>query len=115
MKTLVAKYDQLLRKIHSELQKYQRQLMHVLANESDLSLKDLQSIEMQQLIEMGAGSLHQTTRDLAERLERLDAAICADGIGMYGTCTDCEEAIALYDLEVDPAEPRCFDCRQKHC
>lgn len=47
------------------------------------------------------------------RLEKLDAALCALYTGLYGLCADCEDDIELQDLEQDPAEPRCKQCREQ--
>ncbi|WP_413110574.1 TraR/DksA C4-type zinc finger protein [Thaumasiovibrio sp. DFM-14] len=113
MNTLITLHDQLLHRINSELDSLTLELITVLCHESDLLKPELTQQERSKLIDLGKSSLHKTTRDMARRIERLDAAICADRIGMYGTCTDCEDTIALYDLEIDPAEPRCFECRQK--
>ncbi|WP_087021777.1 TraR/DksA C4-type zinc finger protein [Thaumasiovibrio subtropicus] len=113
MNTLVAKHDQLLQRIENEFDDLSLKLIEKLTEESDYSPEHLRACDTEQLIKLGEGSLHIVTRDMAKRVEKLDAALCADKIGMYGTCTDCEEAIAIYDLEIDPAEPRCFECRQR--
>lgn len=53
----------------------------------------------------------KTLLTLAQRLERVDAALCSFNLGLYGLCADCEEPIEPAILASDPAEPRCAHCR----
>ncbi|OOE57468.1 hypothetical protein BZG13_10520 [Salinivibrio sp. ML323] len=50
-------------------------------------------------------------RCLGERLEKVDAALCAMDLEIYGLCADCESDIPLDDLINDAAEQRCPQCR----
>ncbi|KLV09209.1 dksA-type zinc finger protein [Photobacterium aquae] len=68
--------------------------------------------ELSELILMAKSSFIPNLFDLAVRMERVDAAVCSGKLGMYGLCADCEEEIAHADLEQDPAQPRCHDCRE---
>ncbi len=53
----------------------------------------------------------QALLTLAQRLERVDAALCSVNCDLYGLCSDCESPIEDTVLEKDPAEPRCASCR----
>jgi RNA polymerase-binding transcription factor DksA len=55
-------------------------------------------------------------RDL-EELREVDAALMRIARGGYGECLDCEGAIALERLRVNPSAARCRDCQvrvEKH-
>lgn len=51
-------------------------------------------------------------RTEGKRLEQVDAALCALDLEIYGLCADCESEISLADLQNDPAEQRCRQCRE---
>ena len=53
----------------------------------------------------------QALLTLAQRLERVDAALCSVNCDLYGICSDCEAPIESAILDADPAEPRCASCR----
>nr|WP_086937515.1 TraR/DksA C4-type zinc finger protein [Thaumasiovibrio occultus] len=114
MKIIAARQDALVERIEGEFAHKRQQLEHQLVRECEGTLSPKQFADTEELILLGQHSLNSHTRELALRVERLDAAMCARRIGMYGLCADCEETIPLYDLEIDPAEPRCFECRCKH-
>lgn len=46
-------------------------------------------------------------------LRRIAAALQRIDDGVYGTCTDCDEPIAVKRLEIDPAVDCCIDCASK--
>ncbi|MDO6525856.1 MULTISPECIES: TraR/DksA C4-type zinc finger protein [unclassified Motilimonas] len=46
-------------------------------------------------------------------IKRIDAALCQIEFGLYGVCSDCEEAIEPELLSSDPTEQRCLSCKTK--
>jgi RNA polymerase-binding transcription factor DksA len=56
-------------------------------------------------------SLPGAIRCLGDRLEKVDASLCAMDLEIYGLCADCESQIPLSDLMQDAAEQRCPQCR----
>ncbi|WP_434355992.1 DksA protein [Parasalinivibrio latis] len=82
----------------------------ILASLTDYPLTQPELLQTHHLIGLcqdeGRNSKH-----LGFRLERVDAALCAMMMEMYGLCADCEDEITVADLEKDPAEPRCKSCR----
>ncbi|GHA48267.1 hypothetical protein GCM10007086_22450 [Photobacterium aphoticum] len=83
-------------------------LLHTLVPSADT----INTAELSELIVMAKSSFIPRLFDLAVRMEKVDAAVCSIKLGMYGLCVDCEEEIAMNDLEDDPAQPRCQDCRE---
>ena len=47
------------------------------------------------------------------QIKRIDAALCQIEFGLYGICSDCEEAIEAHLLANDTTEQRCMCCKQK--
>ena len=52
-------------------------------------------------------------RDKVRHIKRIDAALCQIEFGLYGVCSDCEEAIEQDLLANDPTEQRCQSCKSK--
>ncbi|WP_338120447.1 conjugal transfer protein TraR [Aeromonas rivipollensis] len=48
------------------------------------------------------------------RLKRLDAALCQMELGLYGLCSDCEEPLAIDQLDQDPSLQRCPRCETRY-
>ncbi|HEH9430480.1 TPA: conjugal transfer protein TraR [Aeromonas sobria] len=48
------------------------------------------------------------------RLKRIDAALCQMDLGLYGLCSDCEEQLAIEQLEQDPTLQRCPRCETRY-
>ncbi|MGF1687657.1 conjugal transfer protein TraR [Photobacterium japonica] len=83
-------------------------LLHTLVPSADT----INNAELSELIVMAKSSFIPHLFDLAVRMEKVDAAVCSVKLGMYGLCVDCEEEIAIADLNDDPAQPRCHNCRE---
>ena len=47
-------------------------------------------------------------------MKSIDAALNNMQIGMYGLCADCEEEIAIEQLNIDATSQRCLDCDNKY-
>ncbi|NUY55487.1 hypothetical protein BZG79_05820 [Salinivibrio sp. MA427] len=72
--------------------------------------KHCDTLTVTELIKESQG-LPGAIRCLGERLEKVDAALCAMDLEIYGLCADCESDIPLDDLIKDAAEQRCPQCR----
>ena len=72
----------------------------------------MEQADLNDLIIMAKSSSIPGLFDLAMKMEKVDAAVCSIRLGMYGLCVDCEEEIALDELQADPAQPRCHACRE---
>ncbi|GAB6260025.1 conjugal transfer protein TraR [Photobacterium sp. CCB-ST2H9] len=64
-----------------------------------------------ELLTLAAQSINPSLRHKANRLEAIDAALCAIRLDLYGVCADCEEPIEKIILDNDPAQPRCQQCQ----
>ncbi len=55
----------------------------------------------------------ETSRRREVELTKLTAALRRVDAGDFGYCRDCEEAIALKRLEINPAATRCIQCAEQ--
>ena len=70
--------------------------------------------ERDQLVELTSRlDLPKVEQSLAH-LKRLDAALCQMDLGLYGLCSDCEEPLAIAQLEQDPTLQRCPRCETRY-
>ncbi|MEJ2762699.1 conjugal transfer protein TraR [Photobacterium sp. MCCC 1A19761] len=105
-------YQQLKLRLELEHDALLKELKHeLLLNTLVPSATAIEQADLNELIHIAASSYLGNLHTLAERMEIVDAAVCAIKLGMYGLCTDCEETITLHELDADPAQPRCHRCR----
>ncbi|MGF1724195.1 conjugal transfer protein TraR [Photobacterium nomapromontoriensis] len=104
-------FEQLQQRLEQEHTMLARELKHeLLLNTLVPSATAIEDAELGELILMAKSSFIPNLFDIAMRMEKVDAAVCSIKLGMYGLCVDCEEEIALADLDNDPAQPRCHSC-----
>ncbi|GLP96919.1 TraR/DksA C4-type zinc finger protein [Paraferrimonas sedimenticola] len=56
----------------------------------------------------------ELSAEQVDKMHRLEAAWIQWDIGLYGLCSDCEEAIECERLEADPSEQRCKACAESY-
>jgi DnaK suppressor protein len=71
--------------------------------------------ERDQLVDMTSRFKLPKVEPRVIRLKRIDAALCQMDLGLYGLCSDCEEPLAIAQLEQDPTLQRCPRCESRYC
>ena len=69
-------------------------------------LSRMDALQAQAMAKASSERRDATLRHIAAALQRIDN-------GDYGTCIDCDKAIAAQRLEFDPTVERCIDCASK--
>ena len=72
------------------------------------------SCERDQLVELTSRLDLPKVELSVARLKRLDAALCQMELGLYGLCSDCEEPLAIDQLDQDPSLQRCPRCETRY-
>ncbi|WP_245621580.1 TraR/DksA family transcriptional regulator [Enterovibrio calviensis] len=98
---------QLQKKLINEKETVRSRLEDALITLTGLDISNVPTAHLIKLCRRESDSLHED----GLRLEKIDAALCSIHTGLYGLCADCEESIDLEDLQSDPAELRCQECR----
>lgn len=56
---------------------------------------------------------YSTVDHLVQEIGAVERALMRIPKGSYGTCLDCDEAIAFARLEAEPFAERCIECQQR--
>ena len=103
-----------LQLLNLELEQVRQSLLLKLSNSNNLIhhalVATLYENNPEQWIELAQTQLGTEYKDIIERLEKLEAAVCQIDIGQYGYCCDCEEKIDSQRLAIDPTAQRCVNC-----
>lgn len=70
--------------------------------------------DQDQLVELTSRLDLPKVEQSVARLKRIDAALCQMDLGIYGLCSDCEEPLAIEQLEQDPTLQRCPRCETRY-
>ncbi len=70
--------------------------------------------ERDQLVELTSCLDLPKVEQSVASLKRIDAALCQMDLGLYGLCSDCEEPLAIAQLEQDPTLQRCPRCDTRY-
>ncbi|MGL5224105.1 MAG: TraR/DksA family transcriptional regulator [Aeromonas sp.] len=81
---------------------------------SDAWADKIDHCEPDRLVELLGRLNLPNSEPLVARLKQIEAALCQMDLGLYGLCSDCEEPLAITQLEQDPALQRCPRCEHRY-
>lgn len=89
-------------------------IVQLKADRRDEWAEQVDHCERDQLVELTSRLDLPKVEQSVMRLKRLDAALCQMDLGLYGLCSDCEEPLAIDQLEQDPTLQRCPRCETRY-
>jgi len=113
--TQLSQYQQLLL---NSLEKLRHSMNDILIRSNhtgqNIAAEQLDKLSVDDFLEQARGIENVSITHKISAIKSIDAALNNMQIGMYGLCADCEEAIEIQRLNIDPATQRCSACQNRY-
>lgn len=104
---LLAEFSQLKEKVKIRLTASSKLYLNDL-------VKDVDDMNADSLIDSLVHSESHSLNLYKTQIQNIDAALQGIELGLYGLCSDCEEALAVEELFKCPTKQRCPTCEIKY-
>lgn len=113
--TQLSQYQQLLL---NSLEKLRHSMSDILVRSNhagqNIATEQLEQLSADDFLELAGKIDNVSITHKISAIKSIDAALNNMQIGMYGLCADCEEAIEIQRLNIDPATQRCLTCQSRY-